>query len=166
MMLRNEIPMEKSVQTCCDCGNELDSYLRFLSTFPGGVVESAVCSCSYVSNPRRYFCFSCEQQLRFFVHNSEQERRLVECKQMYCQSDYRWNLPMIFSSAMTTSSTIRLVRICVGMMTATMVVVSFSFPAVAGTIDATDQYSWGENVGWLVWGTTEGDVFVPESGGG
>ena len=34
------------------------------------------------------------------------------------------------------------------------------------SIDATDQYAWGENVGWLVWGTPEGDVFVPDSGGG
>jgi len=57
----------------------------------------------------------------------------------------------------------RLMRISFVFATATMVVVSFAFPALADTIDSSDQYSWGENIGWLVWGTTEGAVVVPDS---
>jgi len=32
-------------------------------------------------------------------------------------------------------------------------------------IDATDKYAWGENIGWLNWGTAEGAVDVPETDG-
>jgi len=67
---------------------------------------------------------------------------------------------MFIDSTMRAASTVRAMRICVGVVTATMLVVTFSFPVLAGNIDATDQHSWGENIGWLVWGTTEGDVTV------
>src|SRR3989338_1236187 len=32
-----------------------------------------------------------------------------------------------------------------------------------GTIDSTYKYAWGENIGWLNFGTTEGDVRVTDS---
>jgi len=41
----------------------------------------------------------------------------------------------------------------------------FVFPLYADDIDTSEAnfYAWGENIGWLNWGTTEGDVFVPSS---
>lgn len=165
MMLRNENPMEKSVQTYSDSGHEFDSYLRVLSAFPGGVADADITTGADVQYLGGDLRVACERQLRFFGCCGEQEREFVEREQMHCQSDYRRNLSMMYASAISTSSTIRLVRICVGMMTATMVVVSFSFPVMADTIDSTDfnYLAWGENVGWLNWGSTEGGVFVPDS---
>lgn len=32
-----------------------------------------------------------------------------------------------------------------------------------GTIDTSDKYAWGENIGWLNFGTTEGDITVTDS---
>ncbi len=32
-----------------------------------------------------------------------------------------------------------------------------------GTIDSTDKYAWAENIGWLNFGTTEGDVHITDS---
>src|SRR5688572_16838014 len=39
--------------------------------------------------------------------------------------------------------------------------------AWALAIDTTDSnhYAWGENIGWLNWGTSEGDVDVPADSG-
>ena len=46
-------------------------------------------------------------------------------------------------------------------------VVVFTLPASAsttnGTIDSTDKYAWSENVGWINFGTTEGNVQVTDS---
>lgn len=35
--------------------------------------------------------------------------------------------------------------------------------AASGTIDSTDKYAWGENIGWINFGTSEGDVEVSDS---
>lgn len=44
----------------------------------------------------------------------------------------------------------------------------FALPVLAsindGTIDATDKYAWGENVGWINFGTSEGNVHITDSG--
>jgi len=32
-----------------------------------------------------------------------------------------------------------------------------------GTIDSSDKYAWGENIGWLNFGTTEGDIHITDS---
>jgi len=44
----------------------------------------------------------------------------------------------------------------------------FAFPVFAsttdGTIDLTYKYAWGENVGWINFGTTNGNVHVTDSG--
>ena len=32
-----------------------------------------------------------------------------------------------------------------------------------GTIDSSDKYAWGENIGWLNFGTTEGNVHITDS---
>jgi hypothetical protein len=37
--------------------------------------------------------------------------------------------------------------------------------AWALSVDDTQKYAWGENIGWLNWGTPEGDVFVPDGSG-
>ncbi|MEK7616122.1 MAG: hypothetical protein AAB420_02870 [Patescibacteria group bacterium] len=36
--------------------------------------------------------------------------------------------------------------------------------ASSGTIDVTDRYAWGENVGWLDFGSSQGNVTVTDSG--
>src|SRR3989344_1583849 len=35
--------------------------------------------------------------------------------------------------------------------------------AATGTIDGTYKYAWGENVGWINFGTSEGNVVVNDS---
>jgi len=32
-----------------------------------------------------------------------------------------------------------------------------------GTVDSTYKYAWGENIGWLNFGTTEGNVHITDS---
>ena len=43
----------------------------------------------------------------------------------------------------------------------------FALPVSAsttdGTIDSTDKYAWSENIGWLNFGTTEGNVHITDS---
>lgn len=41
--------------------------------------------------------------------------------------------------------------------------VFFAYAGVTSGIDATFQHAWGENVGWLVWGTTQGNVLVSDT---
>ncbi len=35
--------------------------------------------------------------------------------------------------------------------------------AQTGTIDSVNKYAWGENIGWLNWGTSEGNVVISDS---
>jgi hypothetical protein len=46
--------------------------------------------------------------------------------------------------------------------------VVFALPVSAsttnGTIDATNKYAWGENIGWINFGTTNGNVHITDSG--
>ncbi len=37
------------------------------------------------------------------------------------------------------------------------------FAASTGGIDADDKYAWGENVGWINFGTDEGDVYISDT---
>lgn len=37
--------------------------------------------------------------------------------------------------------------------------------AVALNVDTTDKYAWGENIGWLNWSTTEGDIDITDAVG-
>ena len=52
-------------------------------------------------------------------------------------------------------------------VTAAMAITVFALPAFAsttdGTIDLTDKYAWSENIGWLNFGTTEGNVHITDS---
>lgn len=46
--------------------------------------------------------------------------------------------------------------------------VFFAFPVSAsitdGTIDSTNKYAWGENIGWINFGATNGNVHITDSG--
>lgn len=50
---------------------------------------------------------------------------------------------------------------------AIMAIAVFVMPVSAsttdGTIDSTDKYAWSENIGWINFGTTEGNVHVTDS---
>lgn len=48
---------------------------------------------------------------------------------------------------------------------ALLLAVALAASAYGLGIDPTDKYAWGENIGWLNWGTTEGAVDVPEENG-
>lgn len=39
----------------------------------------------------------------------------------------------------------------------------FTGVALADVINPANPYAWGENIGWLNWGTAEGGVFVPDA---
>lgn len=44
-------------------------------------------------------------------------------------------------------------------------VIALPMMAFALSIDTSNQYAWGENIGWLNWGTTEGAIVMPAGGG-
>lgn len=45
---------------------------------------------------------------------------------------------------------------------AILALLSFAGTAVALNVDSTDKYAWGENIGWLNWSTTEGDIDIDD----
>ena len=56
------------------------------------------------------------------------------------------------------------ITILIFFLTGVLIPVSFAFASTtSGTIDSSDKYAYGENIGWLDFGTTAGNVAVTDS---
>jgi hypothetical protein len=56
--------------------------------------------------------------------------------------------------------TILIFSLLVGVLTPA----GFGFASITdGTIDSTYKYAWGENIGWINFGTTQGNVHITDS---
>ncbi|MEK7638484.1 MAG: hypothetical protein AAB375_03620 [Patescibacteria group bacterium] len=70
------------------------------------------------------------------------------------------NLQLTTNDLQPTTSTRSWWVVAVLVVSCQLSVVGYAVPAMALNIDATNKYAWGENVGWINFGSTEGDVDV------